>query len=162
MRQTIILSTLALAILALSCGRDKGLTLSLGEGEAEPGRQVCVPLTAGKFKELLSMQYTIAWDPEVIRLQTIKNFGLPGLTFDNFGRPPGRPDRLTFAWFEPNLQSVDLPEGKVIFELCFQAVGASGTQSSLTIEEDPTIIEIANVKEEVVPLNPSPGKIKVR
>lgn len=143
-----------------SCGRE-GLTLSVGEQTAAAGGEVCLPVTAESFSDILTMQYSISWDTTVLRLVRVQDFGLPALTAENFGRPPSHPDHLTVAWFEPNLRSATIADGAVLFSLCFEVIGQSGASSAVRITDHPTMVEIANSKEEVLAPALVEGSVRV-
>lgn len=133
-----------------SCTEDNRLTLTVSEETVAAGNQICVDVNAENFENILTMQYSIGWDDEILRFVEVKNFGLPGLSAQNFGRPADHPDRLTLSWFEPNLAAVTIPDNSVLFSICFEAVGQSGAGSEVTLSGDPTVVEIANAREEVL------------
>jgi hypothetical protein len=149
MRALQLLFFLAGITLMNACTEER-LTLVVEEIRAAPGEQTCLQVTVEDFENILTMQYSIAWDNEVLRFVEVKDFGLPGLSAQNFGRPPSHPDRLTLSWFEPSLSSVTVPDNTAIFSVCFEVVGSSGQESPVMITDNPTIIEIANADEEVM------------
>lgn len=140
---------LALALSLVSCGQER-LTFYVPEAEAAPGETVCLDVTTELFTEILTMQYSLAWDDDVLQFVEVTDFGLPGLSAENFGRPADHPDRLTVAWFEPNLLPAKVPDGRPLFKVCFEVTGRSGQRSAVAITGDPTIVEVANVREEVL------------
>lgn len=144
-----------------SCTEDNRLTLTAAEETVASGNQICVDVNAENFENILTMQYSIGWDDEVLRFVEVKNFGLPGLSAQNFGRPADHPDRLTVSWFEPNLAAVTVPDNSVLFSVCFEAVGQAGAGSPVTLTDHPTIVEIANAREEVLSPALIEGKVVV-
>jgi len=138
--------------------------MRIGEVEAQAGERVCVDVEVRNFQQILGMQYTIKWDTTVLRFQETASYNLPALTAQNFGRPPSFPARLTVAWYNPNLVPVDKDNGSTLYQICFEAVGASGAESSIEIVDQPTIIELVQAGEEdqTVPLNTLPGKVTIR
>gem|GEM_PF-1956755 len=133
-----------------SCAEDERLTLTASEETVTPGNRICVDVSAENFENILTMQYSIGWDDEVLRFIEVTNFGLPGLSAQNFGRPADHSDRLTVSWFEPNLAAVTIPDNSVLFSVCYEAVGQSGASCPVTLTDQPTIVEIANAREEVL------------
>ena len=150
----------ALTLSLVSCGQER-LAFYVAEETAAPGERVCLEVTTELFTDILTMQYSLAWDDEVLRFVEVTDFGLPGLSVENFGRPAGHPDRLTVAWFEPNLLPAKVPDGRPLFKVCFEVTGRSGQRSPVTITGDPTIVEVANVREEVLDPVLSEGGVRV-
>lgn len=141
---------------------DPGLTLRIDDKQAASGELVCIPVHARDFDNILTMQYSIGWDNSVLNFVKVSDFGLPALSEENFGRPPSHPDRLTVSWFEPNLKAVSVPDDAVLFTVCFQVVGASGKSCDVSIVNDPTIVEIANIQEQVIQPKLAKGKVEVQ
>jgi len=150
MYNKLLLSGLFAFCLSLtSCGQEH-LTFYVAEAEAAPGQPVCLDISTESFTDILTMQYSIAWDPAVLRFSEVTDYGLPGLSAENFGRPAGQPGRLTVAWFQPDLLPAKVPDGRPLFKVCFEVTGRSGQRSSVAITGDPTVVEVANIREEVL------------
>ncbi|GIV31918.1 MAG: hypothetical protein KatS3mg030_220 [Saprospiraceae bacterium] len=110
------------------------IMLQVQGGEVEKGQEVCLPLTARQFHQVVSMQYTLEWDPSVLAFKGIRNMRLPGLSKDNFGTHLTSQGKLTHAWYDLNVQGIDLPDGATLFELCFEAVGEPGAQTTFRFQ----------------------------
>lgn len=160
MRVIRLLFLLVGIIFTNACSEER-LTFAVEETSAATGEQTCLEVTVEDFENILTMQYSIAWDSEVLRFVEVKDFGLPGLSSQNFGRPASHPDRLTLSWFEPNLSSVTVPDNTTIFSICFEVVGDSGQNCSVGITDHPTIIEVANADEEVLSPSMLEGNVRV-
>lgn len=130
--------------------------------EVSKGEEVCVPIKARGFNEIVSMQYTLQWDPGVLKFKGVRNFGLPGLSDQNFGMHITDKGKLTHAWFDLNVKGITLPAEKPLYEVCFEAVGDSGSKTTLQFVEDPTVIEIANSNSAFLELKQVPGMVKIR
>ncbi|MEK7256445.1 MAG: cohesin domain-containing protein, partial [Bacteroidota bacterium] len=61
------------------------LTLAASSQAASKGSQVCVPVMAKDFTAILSMQFTMKWDKDVLKFKEVKGFNLPDLSAQNFG-----------------------------------------------------------------------------
>jgi len=138
------------------------LELQFADRSVEQGAEVCVPVQAKGFKRLLSNQYTIKWDPEVLKFKSIKDFGLPRLSQQNFGLPRAAEGLLPFVWIDQSLQGVSLEDGSTVYAICFEAIGSSGQQSQITLVEEPTPFEVVTIKEEIQELKPRAGTVRVQ
>lgn len=130
--------------------------------EISKGQEVCIPIKARGFKEIVSMQYTLQWNPDVLKFKSFGKFLLPGLGNQNFGTHLTEKGKLTHAWFDLNVKGITLPDGSPLYEVCFIATGEPGAKTAIQFIEDPTIIEIANANNGFLELKQVTGMVKVR
>lgn len=154
--------TQAQSVLNAASASSKQLTLSIGEKSVEKGEQLCLSVTAEGFIGLISMQYSIRWDPKVLRFQNIANFQLPWLSEDNFGMHITDEGVVTFVWIDNDLKGVNVNDGDELYQLCFEVVGESGQESAVTLAQDPTPFEVVTAEENIIPLKPVAGKVAIR
>ena len=106
--------------------------------------KVSINVTAQNFKDIISLQFGMTWDPAVLMFDTVSNFD-PNLLLDfngNFG-PTIIDDTLNFVWF--NFQGLDLPDNTTLFTVNFKLLGNAGTQTKFEFISTPTtIIEASN------------------
>lgn len=110
-----------------------------------PGQNVCVPVTVENAVGLISMQFTMTYDPAVLSYTTAQNFSpnLPNLNAGlNFGNV--QPGVLTFSYDQLGLPFT-LSNGEEMFELCFDVIGQIGDYSPLLFTGSPTTVEIVNI-----------------
>jgi hypothetical protein len=138
------------------------MRLMVESGSATKGSAVCVAIKAKDFKSIVSMQYSLKWDPKVLKCKDVKNFGLPQLSIENFGRHILDQGLLTYSWFDANVKGISKGDGETLYELCFESVGQPGSKSAVQIVDVPTIIEIANVNSEFYTLDATPGTVLVK
>jgi hypothetical protein len=138
------------------------MTLQATGGKVDKGDEICVAVTAQDFKQIMSMQYTMKWDPKVLEFVNVKNFGLPGLSGNNFGGTQAKEGLLTFSWFDQNVQGISEDGGHKIYDVCFRAVGKSGSQTQFQFVDAPVIFEITNSASLFLDLNGIPGVVKVQ
>ncbi|MBV6656111.1 MAG: hypothetical protein KI786_20265 [Mameliella sp.] len=136
------------------------LFLSIDNQNAKAGEQVCTTVRAKGFNSLLSMQYTIAWDPDVLTFKGLRDFGLPHLSVQNFGTTRVLEGVMPVAWIDNALKGVTVSNGNPLYSVCFEAK-ASGTSSPVQIIDKPTAIEVVNLGEQLVGLDSEPGLITV-
>ncbi|MEQ8703462.1 MAG: cohesin domain-containing protein [Phaeodactylibacter sp.] len=137
------------------------LFLSIDDQTAKAGETVCTTVRGRGFNSLLSMQYTVAWDPDVLAFKGLKDFGLPYLTIQNFGTTKVQEGLMPVAWIDNALKGVTVSAGNPLYSICFEAK-ASGQSSPVQIIGEPTAIEVVNLGEELIGLDSEPGTITVQ
>lgn len=138
------------------------MNLSVGGGSAPKGGETCVAVSAKNFKSIVSMQYSIKWDPKVLKFKELKGFSLPGLNADSFGKHLLDKGVLTHSWYDATVKGINKGDGETLYEICFEAVGGPGTKSAIQITDTPTIVEIANANSEFFTLDAMPGMVLVK
>ncbi|MFN0037365.1 MAG: T9SS type A sorting domain-containing protein [Saprospiraceae bacterium] len=127
-------STLALGALlsALSFHLNaQGFGVVLDSVEAETGKVVCLPVRAQGFDGILSFQYSLTWDAQVLAFDGVQNYNLPGLVQDDFFNL-SVPSGLLIGWSDPSGSGVSKLDGHVCFEVCFTVVGPVGSSTAIT------------------------------
>ena len=117
--------------------------LNIGEISAPSGESICVPITVMDFDGIAAMQFSLAWDPAVLEFTGTQNFGLTDLTAGSFNIDGTANGQIAVAWFDNAAQGITLADGTTIFELCFNVIGANGTNSTITFTDTPTARELA-------------------
>ena len=101
--------------------------------DGQPGDTVCIPVLVENFTDIVITQFEIIWDSDVLDYLEISNPGLPkinvGADFNLSG-----PNALKFIplGFDP-FDGESLPDGAVVFEVCFRIIGIPGSMSSVGI-----------------------------
>ncbi len=111
-----------------------------------PGQFFCIPITVSNLVDAESVQFSINWDPTIIRFNApnIPNPApLPGMNLTNFQLFDAPNGELRFIWFDINLIPASLPDNTVLFELCFTAIGFPGNMTDVNFSDRPTFIEIS-------------------
>ncbi len=109
---------------------------------AQPGQTVTAMVTTRGFRQVTGAQFTLTWDPAVLRFVGFSNFGMRGLSAGNFGTTMAENGRLTFAWDDPLATGLTLEDATAIFSVNFQVIGALGSASVLTFVDMPTAREV--------------------
>jgi gliding motility-associated-like protein len=119
-----------------------------------PNGTACFDIKVNDFDDIIALQFSLNWDPNVFEYDHLEAFGIPGLDQSGFGTP-GFPDvdegELTLSWIDLSLEGVTLPDFATIFRLCLKAKGASGTSSPVTFSANPLAIEAATLDSVLVP-----------
>src|SRR5688572_12189705 len=109
-----------------------------------PGDTVCIPVTVQNFTDISIFQYEIIWDSDVLHFIDIQNIGSPWINesadFNLSGPNALKVIPLNF----PPFDGETLPDGAVIFEVCFRIIGIPGSSSPVGISPH-FDFEIANL-----------------
>ena len=124
------------------------------------GSSFCVDVKAAGFRDIVSWQYSVAWDDAVLAFSHVNNFNLPGLGANNFGNPQS--DRLTTAWLDLTLSGVSVPRGTPLYSICFDAIGDPGDRTPVSITDNPTDIEVINTSFEEMNVWARPGRVRLQ
>ncbi len=119
------------------CDNFNGIVLTIEDVNASPGENVCVPVTVENFDDIESASIGVTWDESIIDYTEITNFSLPGsLQFNDTNVGNGE---LAVLWTDPLGNQNSLPDGAVLFEICFDATGSIGQSSTINFEDLPNI-----------------------
>jgi gliding motility-associated-like protein len=93
---------------------------------------VCVGVTAQDFTNLTKAQWSIKWDSTVIKLDSISKMNTTlGLNLTNFTTTQALVNgRLNFNFTSATPKSV--PAGDTLFKLCYTAIGANNTSTTVS------------------------------
>lgn len=137
------------------------LTLTSDQVTAATGDNVCMKVRVGDFREVITMQYSVAWDPAVLSFTGIRDMSLPYLSNNNFGTHRTGEGILTFVWIDNSLKGVNLPDGSTIYQVCFDVKGTTGQKSAFRITDQPTPFEAVNAEEKLLRIVPGEGEVRV-
>ena len=132
-----------------------GFGLEIESANGTQGQQVCLEVRTHSFNDILGMQFSINYNASVLTFVNIAALNLNGLSAASFGTPS--PGIITMTWDDPNVQGITLPNGTVIFELCFNVTG--NTTSMVTFGNTPTSIEILDGDLNEIPFNSCAGTV---
>ncbi|TXB62153.1 cohesin domain-containing protein, partial [Phaeodactylibacter luteus] len=138
-----------------------GLTLTIADQTIAPGSQFCTSVSAFNFDDVVGMSFTITYDPALLQFNQVTNLtsNLPAFNAGaNIGNPS--PGFITVNWFEQSLIPTSLPDGEVVFDICFTALG-SGVSTDLDFTSDVAAIEFSDANEDVIPFNGESGTINI-
>ncbi len=140
------------------CGTSAGFAIIADDTTGNTGDTICVSITAQDFDEIVSMQYSMHWNPAVLDYVGVMNYGLPDFSIANFNE--NNSSTLSMVWFDNATTGVTRPDGYILYRVCFRVIGAAGTSSTITFDGTPTVIEIANTSG-VIPFQSDAGSVTV-
>lgn len=117
----------------------QSIRLTLPEVVVPDGETVTLPLTVADFDSIVSLQVSINWDTGVAAYQGSMLADLPLLAIGDFQAAQGE---LRLSWFDTEGDGLSLPDGTVIAQLTFQAMGSPGDFTFLTFTGTPLAIQI--------------------
>ena len=108
---------------------------------ANNGDTFCMEVTAEELTEVLSMQFSVNWDPLLLEFESINNIAT---SFATASIPPPNTSggTLSFSWFSGNPDGVSLPANDILFEICFTVIGDIGGSTNITFTNNPSFIEV--------------------
>ena len=130
---------------------DLGITIVT----TQDGNQVTADFLVYNFDDIVSIQYTIQWDPMELQFVSVGDFNLDGMTDASFGTTHVGNGQLTHAWFDPVTEGISLPDCSSIFRVNF--ISLNGQVPPITIGDSPTIIEVTNGDGDFLSLEQGPN-----
>ena len=107
----------------------------------------CVDVTTDDFSNVLYVKMPIKWDPKIVKLKEIKLGKLKNIRISDFDQSRALTEGLLFFEWKyddcesPKLPTFLLPDGDVIFSLCFEPISNYGSSSTIGITTDPAILK---------------------
>ncbi len=98
------------------------------EVEGNVGDVVCTDQYVCNFTDILSFQFAIQYDNQVLRFVECKSGALASYTCDGIVNKP-EDGILNTLWFEQNAKIVTLEAGTVLSTLCFEIIGVPEDES---------------------------------
>jgi gliding motility-associated-like protein len=138
---------------------------SAGSANGTTGDTVCVAITVDNLVDVTNIQFTLQWDPAVLRFIEVQNLNtaIPALDNSSFNTAPAGGGVLPFAWLDFLGGSNTLPDGSTLFEVCFEVLGSEGQFSNINFVNSPTDIQVGSVNNnpDRYPFELEPGRINV-
>jgi hypothetical protein len=126
------------------------------------GQTLCLDVRVGDFQKILSMQYSLNWQPKVLKFINLQNFSLENLSESNFGLKQVSEGKIGLSWYDPAVKGLTLPNGQSIYQICFDLVGAAGSESRIQITSDPVLVEVSNSQERILGIPTGKGRVVIR
>lgn len=119
-------------------------TLNPDYVKVDPDANVCLAVKVKDFTDILSVQFTIAWDPGVVEFQNITglNGSVTGLDMGDFNVTNAANGYITLNWSNGQpcataTSGVTLPDNSNFFILCFKATGEYGNHTPVYFTDTP-------------------------
>ncbi|MCB0664038.1 MAG: hypothetical protein KDC24_14930, partial [Saprospiraceae bacterium] len=110
--------------------------------EVMSGESFCIEVKTEDFTDLLTIDFVITWDPNVIQFTGVQNLSPLVDDFDmsDFDQSDVSNGRLRLSWADLDMMGVDIDpslEPYSLFEICFTNIATFGQSSPICIETDP-------------------------
>lgn len=127
--------------------------------EVSPGTQVCIPIQVNNFNDIVSFQFGVTWNPEILSFTEILNTTLRDV---KAGTTQSDDGILRLLWFDSALSPSTLADSESVIEVCFNVLATSESSTSLVITEFSELkIEITNIDNEILPYQIESGTISI-
>ncbi|HMW39527.1 MAG: gliding motility-associated C-terminal domain-containing protein [Saprospiraceae bacterium] len=132
-----IVSFTLFALATTKAQTDTCVHLEFTTSNGSTGDKVCVKVKVTNFKSILSFQFPINYDPNVIMpcskccLANIVGFMDDDIVFDTIRKV------IRVIYSNPNNDTVNLDDGTVLFEVCFKLIGPPGSCSNIGFSDRP-------------------------
>ncbi|MDQ3016344.1 MAG: cohesin domain-containing protein, partial [Bacteroidota bacterium] len=100
------------------------------------GSTTCIQFTVENFTDVGAIEFSLAYNPAVLQFDRIQNFASL-LAFGTGNTNLQAPGNIRIVWFNGNAQNESLPDGTVLFEVCFDVIGTGGQSSTITFGTSP-------------------------
>ncbi|WP_235298005.1 pre-peptidase C-terminal domain-containing protein [Portibacter marinus] len=137
------------------------LELTIDRVFASSSDQVMINVRANGWEQLSILEGTIQWDSLGLEFVSVGNYGVENFTDDNFGRPSGSKDKLTFYWTEPRNEGQTVPDSTIIFTLTFDVIGDVETEAAVTFADSPLDVSAADNDLEAVTVVENDGQVAI-
>jgi hypothetical protein len=128
------------------------LTVYMDTLAVSPSQEVVMPVNVKNFKDLISAQFSLRFDPKFLKFKGVENSILNPDVADLFGLSQVSEGLIGFAWSDINLQPQTLTDGTALFNVRFELVPGmqGGDLTFLNIVDVPIDIEFMNGDLEVL------------
>lgn len=151
LKRLILVGIMSAGLSQFTFGKGSCFTFIADSIEGNTGNQIQIRIRAIHFDSIFSFQGTLAFDPTVIRFDSLLSYGIPGLGPSGFNTANTASGWMTFAWYDPDLNGLNLPDTVNLFIFSATVIGTFGSHSTLKIIDNPTAIEVANFTLNVIP-----------
>ncbi len=135
------------------------LSLAISDVTGEKGQTVEVNISVSGFNDISSMQFSVNWDSTVLDFKALKNLSdvLPDFSEREVGLIETSSGAIRVAWFDNSTMGITIPDETQLLTLQFELIGDEGTNSTVTITDQPIVIEFTNQAGEKVDLSSVTG-----
>ena len=145
--------------LVKSLQSSKTVNLMTPEMTALPGGEISVPIRASNFKQISGMQFTMEWDPSILKFSSVDSTS--GALTVSYGESKTSAGLLSIQWTDPNYASTTIADDSVLFYIAFKVTGQPGETSPMAIVSKITAIEIVDNDLNELGFNVNNGAVKI-
>jgi len=128
-------------------------------------KELKVDIKVNGFTDIIAMQASINWDPNVLAYQGVSDFGLPYFDADDFGATAANQGHVRFLWEPDDATSVSLSDSSILFSVSFEVISDENSSTQIGFTDDlndpPFQIEFANSNYDILSVNTFDGTIEI-
>lgn len=126
------------------CTPSDNVGISMPNIIAQPGTQVCIPVTVENFDSITGSSFSISWDPTILSYVGVQN---PHPEIEPFSQAGNLNENETILgnlgftysdFLDPNGTSI--PDSAILWEVCFNVIAPIGSCTPLDFGSFPTIV----------------------
>lgn len=140
------------------------LSLIPDTSKVEVGGKAEVNIRVKNLKNLTGMQFSLNWNPSILKYDTVANFNLPGLSADMIGADPDTlaAGKIGLLWtsFQP-LGNI-LSDGSTMITFVFDVVGKKGESTLVSITDNPVFCEAYDTSGADIGIIKGIGKVTIK
>ena len=125
-----------------SIGAQPAFAIGVSNEVGRKGDLIFVDVSVADFNKIVSMQYSMNWDPAILQFQKVQNFQLKDLSSENFGTKEINKGNLLLAWYDQSVQGVNVPNGTNLYQVVFRVIGESAEKSKIRLSGKPIVTEV--------------------
>lgn len=148
--------------ITVSDGLPMFFTIDAAEVIACNGDTACVDFTTENFDDIAAFQLTMTWDTLLMTYNSVTNLNATIGLFESFFNLEST-NKLAVTWSDANASGVSLPDGAVLYSVCFDVnpSATEGESTSVDIIDDRVPIEVINGDTEEIPYEMLSGSVTV-
>jgi len=154
--------TYSLKVNCGSVGAQPGFAIGASQEVGRKGDLIFVDVNVTDFEKIVSMQYSMNWDPAILQFEKVQNYKMSGLSGENFGLKEVKAGNLLLAWYDQTVQGVNLPDGTNIYQVVFRVIGDSTEKSKIKFSSKPIVIEVMKADGTPVYFNKLNGSVTLK
>jgi gliding motility-associated-like protein len=108
-------------------------TFMLPKQNAKFGDEICIPVTATKVTDAVSLTLGVTWDNTILKFKSLNtnNTKLTGIGTSDISYSPISND-IKISYFKSGGAPFSLNDGDLLFSVCLEVIGSNGKSSPLT------------------------------
>ena len=160
-----LISFIFLLSFSLLIAQPNPVSINISEESAEPGETISIDFTVENFQNVVTIQFAINYDQNLLDYQGLDNFGLPEMSeSNNFGVPPEiEQGKINFSWYDSDTEGESIDDGDKIFTIRFFVKETNGF-AEISINESNSanpVLEISESNGNVLPVEVTNGGIQI-
>lgn len=142
----------------VSC-KSSGSPFSIAASDeyGQKGDLITVDVNVGDFSGVVSMQYSMNWNPSILQFEKVQGFTLKDLSASNFGADQAKDGNLLMAWYDSSVRGVTMANGTIIYQVVFRVIGEDTSRSRIRFSGKPLLIEVMRADGTPLPFNNTNG-----